>query len=152
MAKYMGTNIHFVRKAFMSNPVYQLPIKLYFEDTDAMGIVYHANYLKYFERARTEWLRAANLHHGALMAQDIGFVIRQADIEWLSPLTLDDEIVATAQVDTLGRSSIVLEQTILKNGELVSRAKILMVCVSISAKRPVSVPENIREVFLSGHK
>ncbi|WP_189493382.1 tol-pal system-associated acyl-CoA thioesterase [Formosimonas limnophila] len=145
----MGTNIHFVRKAFMSNPVYQLPIKLYFEDTDAMGIVYHANYIKYFERARTEWLRAANLHHGALMAQDVGFVIRQADIEWLSPLTLDDEIVVTAQVDTLGRSSIVLEQTILKNGELVSRAKILMVCVSISTKRPVSVPENIRKTFLS---
>lgn len=132
----------------MNNPTYTLPIKLYFEDTDAMGIVYHANYIKFFERSRSEWLRSAGLHHGALMAQNIGFVIRSADVEWLMPLTIDSEIVATTQVVHMGRSSIVLEQQVRVGDEVACRAKILMVCVSISEKRPVSVPDNVREAFL----
>ncbi|TDR32988.1 tol-pal system-associated acyl-CoA thioesterase [Hydromonas duriensis] len=132
----------------MSNPVYHLPIKLYFEDTDALGIVYHANYLKYFERARTEWFRSAGIQHMAL-ARDtgVGFVIRQCEMEWFSPLTLDDEVVATAQVYKMGRSSVHLEQNILKNDEVVCRARILMVCVDFQTKKPKSVPDSLRQVF-----
>ena len=135
------------QKDDMTYPIFSMPIKLYFEDTDALGIIYHANYIKYFERARTDWLRAAGMHHGVLMAQGIGFVIRSADIEWLKPLTIDAQVEATAQVVHLGRSSIVLEQTVVREDEVVCRARVLMVCVSITDKRPVSVPENVRAAF-----
>jgi acyl-CoA thioester hydrolase len=138
------------QKDDMTYPIFSMPIKLYFEDTDALGIIYHANYIKYFERARTDWLRAADLDHGPLMEMGIGFVIRSADIEWLSPLTIDAQIEATAQVLTLGRSSITLAQTIVHDGVEVCRATILMVCVSITTKRPVSVPENVRAAFMKG--
>lgn len=131
----------------MSNPVYHLPMKLYFEDTDAMGIVYHANYLKFFERARTEWFRVAGLHHMELAKKGVGFVIRKADMEWLAPLTLDDEIVATAQVAKMGNASVDLEQTVLKNGEVVCRARILMVCVDFKTKKPQPIPDDIRAIF-----
>ena len=135
----------------MSNPVFQLPINLYFEDTDAMGIVYHANYIKYFERARTEWFRSAGLQHMELAALGIGFVIRKADIEWLTPLTLDDKIIATAQVSKMGNASVGLEQTILRDGVIVCRAAILMVCVDFVTKRPIAVPDAVRGMFTKGN-
>lgn len=132
----------------MSKPIFQLPIKLYFEDTDALGIVYHANYLKYFERARTEWFRSAGIQHMALARETgVGFVIRKCDMEWFAPLTLDDVVVATAQVSEMGRSSVHLEQTILKNDEVVCRAHILMVCVDFQSKKPRSVPDSLRHIF-----
>ena len=132
----------------MSNPVYHLPLKLYFEDTDALGIVYHANYLKYFERARTEWFRDAGLHHMELARETgIGFVIRKCDMEWFAPLTLDDEVIATAQVTSMGKSSVHLTQTILKNDVVVCSAHILMVCVDFQTKKPKSIPHVVRHVF-----
>ena len=132
----------------MSNPTFHLPLKLYFEDTDALGIVYHANYLKYFERARTEWFRAAGLHHMELARETgVGFVIRKCEMEWFTPLTLDDVVVATAQVVTMGRSSVNLEQTILNDQNVVCRASILMVCVDFQTKKPKSIPEKVRQVF-----
>jgi acyl-CoA thioester hydrolase len=135
----------------MSNPVFQLPINLYFEDTDAMGIVYHANYIKYFERARTEWFRSAGLQHMELAALGVGFVTRKADIEWLTPLTMDDKIIATAQVSKLGNASAELEQTILRDGVIVCRAAVLMVCVDFVTKRPIAVPDAVRVMFTKGN-
>jgi acyl-CoA thioester hydrolase len=135
----------------MSNPVFQLPINLYFEDTDAMGIVYHANYIKYFERARTEWFRSAGLQHMELAALGVGFVTRKADIEWLTPLTMDDKIIATAQVSKMGNASAELEQTILRDGVIVCRAAVLMVCVDFVTKRPIAVPDAVRVMFTKGN-
>ncbi|MGL4767047.1 MAG: tol-pal system-associated acyl-CoA thioesterase [Formosimonas sp.] len=132
----------------MANPIFELPMKLYFEDTDAMGIVYHANYLKFFERARTEWFRVAGLHHMELAKLGVGFVIRKTEMEWLAPLTLDDEIVATAQVSKMGNASVDLEQTVVRNGQVVCRAQILMVCVDFKSKKPQAVPADIRAIFV----
>lgn len=132
----------------MTHPTYELPIKLYFEDTDALGIVYHANYLKYFERARTEWFRAAGLNHMELASQTgVGFVIRKCTMDWLSPLTLDDEIIATAQVTKMGNASVDLLQTIVKNGKVVCSATILMVCVDFQTKKPQVIPDVVRRIF-----
>lgn len=130
------------------HPVFHLPIKLYFEDTDALGIVYHANYLKYFERARTEWFREAGLNHMELARQTgVGFVIRKCEMEWLSPLTLDDQVIATAQVTKMGNASVYLEQTILRGEDVVCRAHILMVCVDFETKKPKTIPDVVRHVF-----
>lgn len=132
----------------MSHPIYELPMKLYFEDTDAMGIVYHANYLKYFERARTEWFRSAGLNHMELARQvNVGFVIRKCEMDWLLPLTLDDEIIATAQVLKMGNASVELTQTIVKDGKVVCSATILMVCVDFKTKKPQVIPDVIRQIF-----
>lgn len=135
----------------MDYPVFHLPIKLYFQDTDMMGIVYHANYLTYFERARTEWFREAGFGFVALAQEGIGFVIGKADIQWISPLSVDDAIVATAQVKNLGNSSMVLEQTVQSDGIVVCRADILMVCVDMASKKPIRLPDNIRVLFETGN-
>lgn len=135
----------------MDYPIYQLPIKLYFEDTDTMGIIYHANYIKYFERARTDWFRAAGFQPMVMADMGVGFVIRKADIEWLSPLMMDDVIVATAQVKKMGNASVTLEQTIIREDVIVCCAQIVVVCVGTQSKKPIPIPEEIKAVFMTGN-
>lgn len=135
----------------MNYPIYQLPIKLYFEDTDTMGIIYHANYIKYFERARTDWLRSAGFQPMKMEEVGVGFVVRKMEIEWLAPLNLDDEIIATAQVSKMGNASVTLEQTITRGGEMVCRGEVLIVCVGAQSKKPMPVPDELKAVFMTGN-
>ena len=125
----------------MDKKRFEWPIRLYFADTDLMGIVYHANYLDYFERARTEWFRAAEINPMDL-ARDThtGFVIRHAEIDWLKPLTLDHDAVATVCVRKIGNASAVLEQTIESNGHLSAKGVLTIVCV---IRKPIS-PKRFR--------
>lgn len=135
----------------MNYPIYHLPIKLYFEDTDTMGIIYHANHIKYFERVRTDWFRSAGFHPIVMAEVGVGFVVRKADIEWLAPLTMDDEIVATAQVKKMGNASATLEQTIIRGGVIVCRAEIVVVCVGVQSKKPIPIPDAMKAVFTTGN-
>lgn len=90
---------------------FEFPVRIYWEDTDAGGIVFYANYLKFFERARTEWLRALGLGQQALREQTGGmFVVSQAALRYLRPARLDDELRITAQLQEAGRASLVLTQ------------------------------------------
>ena len=90
---------------------FEFPIRVYWEDTDAGGIVFYANYLKYFERARTEWLRARGIGQWALREQAGGmFVVANAALKYLRPARLDDELLVTAQVQTSGRTTLVVAQ------------------------------------------
>lgn len=90
---------------------FEFPVRIYWEDTDAGGIVFYANYLKFFERARTEWLRALGLGQQALREQTGGmFVVSQAALRYLQPARLDDELRITAQLQDAGRASLVLTQ------------------------------------------
>jgi acyl-CoA thioester hydrolase len=91
--------------------VFSWPIRVYWEDTDAGGIVFYANYLKYFERARTEWLRALGLEQRALQ-ENTGciFVVSEANIKYLRPARLDDQLLVSAQLIDMGRSSFTIQQ------------------------------------------
>ena len=90
---------------------FEFPIRIYWEDTDAGGIVFYANYLKFFERARTEWLRALGIHQRTLREQSGGmFVVADAALKYLRPARLDDELVVTARLQEAGRAGMVLAQ------------------------------------------
>ena len=90
---------------------FEFPIRVYWEDTDAGGIVFYANYLKFFERARTEWLRAGGVHQRSLREQVGGmFVVVESQVKYLRPARLDDELVVTARLQEAGRAGMVIDQ------------------------------------------
>ncbi len=93
---------------------FEFPIRVYWEDTDAGGIVFYANYLKYFERARTEWLRALGVGQRALREQTGGmFVVVESSVKYLRPARLDDELVVTARLQEAGRAGMLIAQQAL---------------------------------------
>ncbi len=125
---------------------FALPIRVYFQDTDAGGVVYHGSYVNFMERARTEWLRdVCGYSNGALM-KEFGavFVVRSMKLDYLKPALLDDLLDVTAQVRDIGRSRITLLQTVRRGAELLTEAEVHLVCVSLESFKPVSVPEVLR--------
>ena len=130
----------------MNKNIFSLPIRVYFQDTDAGGVVYHANYLNFMERARTEWLRTQGYSNAGLM-KEFGsvFVVRSIKLDYLKPALLDDLLEVTARINDVGRSRISLAQTVLRGEEVLTEAEVHLVCVSLESFRPVSVPEVLRE-------
>jgi acyl-CoA thioester hydrolase len=127
--------------------VFSLPVRVYFHDTDAGGVVYHGSYVNFMERARTEWLRdVCGFSNGALM-KEFGavFVVRAMKIEYLKPALLDDMLAVTAQVKDIGRSRVTLTQTVRRGDELLTEAEVHLVCVAMASFKPVSVPEVLRD-------
>jgi acyl-CoA thioester hydrolase len=95
--------------------VFRWPLRVYFEDTDAAGIVYYANYLKFMERARTEWLRALGLPHASLQQSDHGvLIVESLQVKYLHPAQLEEELVVTARIQTVRKATLELEQTVLR--------------------------------------
>jgi acyl-CoA thioester hydrolase len=128
-----------------SMPVFSLPVRVYFQDTDAGGVVYHANYLNFMERARTEWLRTHGYSNAGLMKEfGVVFVVRSFKLDYLKPALLDELLEVTAQIKDIGRSRITLLQTVLRGEEVLTEAEVHLVCVSIESFKPVSVPEVLR--------
>jgi len=126
-------------------PVFSLPVRVYFQDTDAGGVVYHANYLNFMERARTEWLRTHGYSNAGLMKEfGVVFVVRSFKLDYLKPALLDELLEVTAQIKDIGRSRITLLQTVLRGEEVLTEAEVHLVCVSIESFKPVSVPEVLR--------
>src|SRR3954470_21864461 len=122
-------------------PVFRLPVRVYWEDTDAGGIVFYANYLKFFERARTEWLRAAGIGQQDLIASDnAGFVVKSATIDYHAPARLDDEITLTLAVEKLGRASVQFAQKAYRGDQLLAEASVKVGCVDLASVRPRSLP------------
>ena len=136
---------------------FQLPIRIYWEDTDAGGIVFHANYLKFFERARTEWLRALGIGQQALREQSGGmFVITEAQLRYLAPARLDDELIVTSQLQQAGRASLTLLQEALlppcqpdTPAQLLSTATVRLGWVNASTLRPARIPASLLEKISS---
>ena len=125
--------------------IFSLPVRVYFQDTDAGGVVYHANYLNYMERARTEWLRTHGYSNAELMKQfGVVFVVRSLKLDYLKPALLDDILSVTAQIKDIGRSRISLLQTVQRKDESLAEAEVHLACVSIESFKPVSVPEVLR--------
>jgi acyl-CoA thioester hydrolase len=122
--------------------------RVYWEDTDASGIVYYANYLKFLERARTEWLRSLGQEQTALAREaQIAFVVRSISVDFLRPARLDDELsIAVANV-TAGASTIELGQSIERANERLVHAAVKLACVRIAAFQPVRIPRALRELI-----
>ncbi|MBB3122317.1 tol-pal system-associated acyl-CoA thioesterase [Pseudoduganella violacea] len=117
-------------------------VRVYYEDTDAGGIVYYANYLKFFERARTEWLRAIGVgQHQLLQEQDAMFVVKSVSADYHAPAKLDDVLKLTLKIEKLGRASLVVVQEAWTGGTLLNTARVKIGCVD-SALRPRAVPDD----------
>ena len=126
---------------------YTLPVRVYFQDTDAGGVVYHASYVNFLERARTEWLRDCCGYSNAGFLKEFGvvFVVRSLKLEYFKPALLDDLLAVTAQVKETGRSRIVLSQDVMRGNERLVEAEVQLVCVGRESFKPVSVPEILRK-------
>lgn len=126
--------------------IFPWPVRVYFQDTDAGGVVYHSNYVNFMERARTEWLRTFGYSNAGMM-QEFGvvFVVRSMKLDYLKPAILDDLLSVTAQVKAIGRSSITVVQTVLRGAELLTEAEVYLVCVDVKTFKPVRVPDVLRK-------
>jgi len=126
--------------------VFTWPVRVYYEDTDAGGIVFYANYLKFFERARTEWLRAAGIGQQDLIESDnAGFVVKSATIDYHAPARLDDEITLTLAIEKLGRASVQFAQKAYKGDQLLVEASVKVGCVDLASVRPRSLPDHVAD-------
>jgi acyl-CoA thioester hydrolase len=124
---------------------YSFPVRVYFENTDAGGVVYHAEYLKFLERARTEWLRHLGFDHQALArTHRVVFVVTQAAIDFMRAARLDDHLAVSVQLESLGKVRTVFLQEIRREDELLVRAKITVACVTGEHFKPVEIPEPLR--------
>ncbi|MBK7815926.1 MAG: tol-pal system-associated acyl-CoA thioesterase [Rhodocyclaceae bacterium] len=124
------------------------PVRVYFEDTDVGGVVYYANYLKYLERARSEWLRALGFDQGRLMAETgLGFAVRSIAAEYLKPARLDDELRVVSRIESHGRVQVVFDQRIERGDETLLTAKVRIACMYLSRGKAAAMPQDIYEQF-----
>ncbi|ALG67398.1 tol-pal system-associated acyl-CoA thioesterase [Beggiatoa leptomitoformis] len=120
---------------------FHFSLRVYYEDTDLAGIVYYANYLKFMERARTEWLRTAGFEQSELKTQQqMVFAVRQLTIDYLKPAVFDDWLTVSVQLAKCGKASLVLTQTIMRNNELLCTATVKLACVHSITLRPCPFP------------
>ena len=132
----------------MSDLSFAIPIRVYIEDTDAGGIVYYVNYLKFMERARTEFMRAQGFAKPAITDDGNLMVVHSAEVKYHKPARLDDELIATASITKLARTYIVFQQKIYRDGELLCSGLIKVACVTFDSTRPVALPALIRAALL----
>lgn len=127
--------------------VFRLAVRVYYEDTDAGGVVYYANYLRFLERARTEWLRTLGFDQSALMAEGVAFAARSVAAEYLKPARLDDELAVVSHIESLGRAQVVFVQRIERGGELLVDAKMRIACFDPVRGKARAMPKEIHEKF-----
>ncbi len=128
--------------------IFAYPIRVYYEDTDAGGIVYYANYLKFAERARTEFLRMLTIHQQQDLEQkQTGFIVRSCHIEYLKSAVLDDALVVTCQVIEVGAASAVVAQEIRRGDDLLATLEIKVIYMDVASHRPIRIPAEMVEKF-----
>jgi acyl-CoA thioester hydrolase len=121
------------------------PIRVYYEDTDAGGVVFYANYLAFMERARTEWLRALGFEQPEMAAKDgVLFVVSEVNIKYLKPSRFNDSLQVTVEAVNVGGSRIRFLQQVLRGDEEIARAEVAVVCVSTESLRPSRMPDVMR--------
>ena len=121
-----------------------LTLRVYWEDTDAGGVVYYANYLKFFERARTDWLRRLGVEQGRLQAeQDCIFVVAEVQLRYVAPARLDDLVTVSVKLVEQGRASLQLEQQAWRGDSLLADGRVRVGCVSAATLKPRRIPDAI---------
>jgi len=130
----------------MNSKLFSWPVRVYYEDTDAGGVVYYANYLKFFERARTEWLRGLGLNQDKL-AQEEGliFVVRRALLDFARPARLDDMLEVTVEPMKLARVYVDLVQEARRGTQMLARAEIRVACLNQRNFKPAAMPQFLRD-------
>lgn len=124
---------------------FSLPVRVYIEDTDAGGIVYYVNYLKYFERARTEYMRSLGYDKPAFPGEGLMFVVSQANVSYRSPARLDESIRVTARIITMGAATLTFTQTVLRDATCLVTGEITLALVSREQGRPRRLPAAMRQ-------
>ncbi|RAN79895.1 tol-pal system-associated acyl-CoA thioesterase [Bacillus sp. SRB_336] len=126
-------------------PAFSWPVRVYWEDTDAGGVVYHAGYLRFMERARSEWMRALGVDQMAFkQATGLAFMVRDMHIDFLRPALLDDELSVTVEVKEWRTASILFTQMITKiDGCCLIRASVRVACVDLQRMRPAPIPADL---------
>lgn len=129
--------------------VFTLPVRVYIEDTDAGGVVFHARYLHYMERARTEWVRHCGVQLRAGLENNISYVVQKLSIHYAVPARLDDEVLVTAEPTAMGRVWMNFRQQVLRKGDhqLLAEADVRVACVALDSARPRRLPDNLRELL-----
>jgi acyl-CoA thioester hydrolase len=130
------------------HPEFTWPVRVYYEDTDTGGVVFYANYLKFFERARTEWLRAAGIGQQALTeSHNVMFIVKSTAVDYHAPAKLDDELKLSVVVEKLGRASVQFKQEAWRisgeNEELLTTGRIKVGCVDTKRFRPCAIPDDV---------
>ncbi|MFP3503635.1 tol-pal system-associated acyl-CoA thioesterase [Burkholderia ambifaria] len=127
------------------------PVRVYYEDTDAGGIVFYANYLKFFERARTEWLRACGIDQRRL-ADDTGaiFIVRSTSLDYRAPARLDDALTVTSRPGRIGRASVEFTQEAWRGDTLLVTGHIRLGCVERTGIRPAAIPQVVLDALQRG--
>lgn len=139
---------YFGIKQLKKDAAFTLPVRVYYQDTDAGGVVYHSTYLNFMERARYEWLRELELDINSLIkVHKIVFMIRSLNIEYFKPALLDDLLHVTVQATELGRTRIAISQQILRDHVTLASATTQVVCVGADTLKLVSLPEPLRHKF-----
>jgi acyl-CoA thioester hydrolase len=126
------------------------PVRIYYEDTDSGGVVYYANYLKFMERARSEWLRAIGYEQDVLARQGIIFAVRSAALQFLKPARFNELLHVSAALKRLGRASLAFEQQISRvhasrEPEVLTLGEISIVCLEVDTFQPRSIPSTLKK-------
>jgi acyl-CoA thioester hydrolase len=128
----------------MSSPEHKLPVRVYYEDTDLAGIVYYANYLKFIERGRSEWVRALGIDQMALKAdQGLVFAVRRVEADYLRPGRFGDDLTVVTRLREIGGARIVVEQDVVRQGERLFQAVVTLVCMTEDG-HAARVPPDVR--------
>ncbi len=128
---------------------HETKIRIYFQDTDAGGIVYHANYLDYAERARSEFLYDIGLSNVALIDKGVAFVVRHLEMDFRASARLDDLLTVTTQIVDIKNASMVMEQNVWRDGQVLVRMILQLAFINPQTMRPIRVPTDMKELFES---
>ena len=130
---------------------FEIPVRVYYQDTDAGGVVFHATYLHFFERARMEWMRARGFDAREL-ASGFGlvFIVRQLEVAYMKPALLDDLVTVSADVEKMGRAQLTFAQEVRRAGETLVKASINVACVTADGLKPAAFPDPIRASLADG--
>lgn len=132
----------------MNTKLFRWPVRVYYEDTDAGGVVYHASYVAFYERARTEMLRHHHFSQQVLLAERIAFVVRKMTVDYLAPARLDDMLEVQTEITSIRGASLVFTQRIVNaENKVLNEAEVLVVCVDPHLMKPCVLPESIVAEF-----
>jgi tol-pal system-associated acyl-CoA thioesterase len=126
---------------------FSMPVRVYIEDTDAGGIVYYVNYLKFMERGRTEYMRDMGFGKSSVFNEDLLFVVRDVAVTYLSSAILDDELQVTAAVSDVRGATVTMRQSVKRGGEVLVEGDIKIACVDKTSKKPRRLPSAMRDVL-----
>ena len=126
--------------------VYSFPVRVYFENTDAGGVVYHSEYLKFLERARTEWLRHLGFdHQGLARNHRVTLIVTAIACDFMKAARLDDNVAVSVHLESLGKVRCVFAQEIRRDDEVLVKAKVTVACVNGEGFKPTEIPEPLRK-------